>query len=84
MPQPNLPLIGAALLTLGALAAPLVAGPEYLVVTGCGLLMQGCRGFGMEPQPELYATGVLAVLGILASDASKKKKEEPLPKRKRK
>ena len=38
----------------------------------------------MEPQPELYATGVLAVLGILASDASKKKKEEPPPKRKRK
>ena len=27
----------------------------------------------MEPQPELYVTGAIAVLGIVAMDASKKR-----------
>jgi hypothetical protein len=80
MPQPNFPFIGAGLVTLGALAAALMAGPEYLVIAGCGLLSYGSRGLGMEPQPELYVTGVLAVLGILATDAGKVKKEDSPPK----
>ena len=45
---------------------------------------QGCRGFGMEPQPELYVTGAIAVLGIVAMDASKKRDVGAPTKKKRK
>jgi len=38
----------------------------------------------MEPQPELYVTGVIAVLGIVAMDASKKRDVGAPTKKKRK
>lgn len=81
-PQPNMPLLGAYSLTVGSLLAPLVPGAEYLVIIGAGTVMQGCRSFGMEPQPELYVTGVVAVLGVVLMDAASKKKK-PETKRKR-
>lgn len=61
---------------VGALFAPLLAGAEYLVVIGCALLMQGCRAFGMEPQPEMYVAGALAVLGIVLMDGAKSRPDE--------
>jgi len=81
MPQPNIPLIGAYVLTAGALFAPMLPGMEYLVIVGSGAVLQGCRGFQMEPQPELYVTGVVAVLGCFFMDAAGKKKEEKKRKR---
>ena len=75
-PMPNVPLIGAYLSVVGAVLAVLVAGAEYLLVIGCAMLMQGCRTFGMEPQPEMYVAGVVAVLGIVLMDAMKPKAEE--------
>jgi len=79
-PFPNFVSIGSYLLTASAMLALLTAGPEYGVVIGCGALLQGSRAFGMEPQPELYVTGVAAVIGVFCMDAAKKKEE---PKRKR-
>jgi len=78
---PNLPLLGAYLLILGAILAPFSAGFEYLTIAGCGCLVQGCRGFGMEPQPELYVAGAAAVLGCILYDNSKPKKQEAKKKR---
>jgi len=80
-PFPNVPLIGSYILVAAAMLAFLAPGLEYLIVVGCGMLLQGARGFGMEPQPELYVTGVVAVLGILAMDAANKKTEAPKAKR---
>mmetsp|Transcript_7334 Transcript_7334/g.18257 ORF Transcript_7334/g.18257 Transcript_7334/m.18257 type:complete len:140 (-) Transcript_7334:61-480(-) len=80
-PFPNVPLIGAYLLVPAALFAFLVPNLEYIVVVGCGMILQGARGFGMEPQPELYVTGVAAVIGIICLDASKKKSEAAKAKR---
>ena len=73
---PNVPLLGAYALVLGALLAPLIGGLEYVVVLGCGALMHGSRAFGMEPQPELYTAGVLAIVGCLCMDQAKKKPED--------
>lgn len=78
---PNVPLIGAYLLAVGVFIAVLQAGGEYLVIGGCGAILQGCRGLGMEPQPELYVAGVAAVLGIVCSDVAGKKQEAPKKKR---
>ena len=44
--------------------------------------MQGTRSFGMEPQPDLYVTGAVAVIALVAMDmASKKATDEPKKKR---
>lgn len=83
MPMPNVPLLGAYGLVLGVTFAPLVKGMEYLTVAGCVALMQGTRSYGMEPQPDLYVTGVLGVLGVIAMDMAGKKLTEA-PKKKRK
>lgn len=80
MPMPNIPVIGAYALVVGSVLAPLLGGLEYVVVGGGLLVLQGCRAFGMEPQPEMYVTGVVAVLAILAMDMSNKKLE-PEPKK---
>jgi len=74
-PFPNVPLIGSYLLVASALLVFLVPGLEYVVVVGCGMILQGARGFGMEPQPELYVMGVLSVVGIICMDAGNKKIE---------
>ena len=55
---------------------------EYLVVGGCLLVLQGTRSFGMEPQPDLYVTGAIAVIALLALDMANKKLSDD-PKRKR-
>ena len=81
---PNVPLLGAYALVLGALLAPLIGGLEYVVVLGCGALMHGSRAFGMEPQPELYTAGVLAIVGCLCMDQAKKKPEDEAQKKGRK
>ena len=81
---PNVPLLGAYALVLGALLAPLIGGLEYVVVLGCGALMHGSRAFGMEPQPELYTAGVLAIVGCLCMDQAKKKPEDESQKKGRK
>jgi len=80
-PFPNVPVIGSYLLVAASVLALLIPGLEYVVVVGCGMVMQGARGFGMEPQPELYVTGVCAVIGILCMDASNKKTETTKAKR---
>lgn len=81
-PFPNIPVLGSYILTASSLLAMLVAGPEYGVIVGCGMLLQGTRGFGMEPQPEIYVTGVVAVIGVMLMEtANKKDKEEPKRKR---
>jgi len=73
-PQPNLPLIGSALLLVGTILCPLIGGIfEYIVVIGCVLLMQGGRQLGMEAQPELYVAGGVAVAAIAAMEAMGKK-----------
>ena len=77
-------LLGAYALVLGALLAPLIGGLEYVVVLGCGALMHGSRAFGMEPQPELYTAGVLAIVGCLCMDQAKKKPEDESQKKGRK
>lgn len=82
-PMPNVPLLGAYVLVFGALLAPLIFGAEYLVVVGCGAIMHGCRGYGMEPQPELYATGVIAVLVGIMGDAATVKPEAAVAKQPR-
>jgi hypothetical protein len=82
MPMPNIPLIGAYVLLVGVLLAPLVGGMEYLVVGGCLLVLQGTRSFGMEPQPDLYVTGAIAVIALFALDMANKKLSND-PKRKR-
>ena len=81
---PNLPLIGAYLLVLGVLLSPLIAGAEYGVLLGCAAIMHGCKAFGMEPQPELYTAGVLAIVGCLCMDQAKKKPEDESQKKGRK
>ena len=46
--------------------------------------MHGSRAFGMEPQPELYTAGVLAIVGCLCMDQAKKKPEDESQKKGRK
>lgn len=75
MPMPNIPLIGAYVLLLGSLVAWFIPGAEYLVVVGCFAVLQGSRSLGMEPQPELYVTGVAAVLGCVLIDSAGKKED---------
>ncbi len=70
-------------MALGSLLSPLVAGAEYLTVLGCGMLVQGTRGFGMEAQPELYVAGGLAVAAIVMMDAAKAKKDGAAPARRK-
>lgn len=43
----------------------------------------GPVGSGMEPQPELYVTGALAVVAIMLHDSAKQRKEAPPARRKR-
>jgi len=82
-PMPNIPLIGAYAVVAGALLAPLIAGTEYLIAVGCGMLVTGCRSFGMEPQPELFVTGGLAIIAIVLMDFTKKKKDVPQRRKRR-
>jgi len=82
MPMPNIPLLGAYALVVGVLLAPLLGGMEYLVVGGCLLVLQGTRSFGMEPQPDLYVTGAIAVVALVLLDMGNKKLGDD-PKRKR-
>jgi hypothetical protein len=81
MPMPNVPLLGSYALVLGVLLAPLVGGMEYLVVGGCLLILQGTRSFGMEPQPDLYVTGAVAVVALVLLDLANKKVDYPKRKR---
>ena len=46
------------------------------------VLAQGTRSYGMEPQPELYVTGVIAVVALVAMDMGNKKLADD-PKKKR-
>jgi len=81
MPMPNVPLLGSYALVLGVVLAPLVGGMEYLVVGGCLLILQGTRSFGMEPQPDLYVTGAVAVVALVLLDQANKKLDNPKKKR---
>jgi len=68
-PMPNLPLLGALLLTLGQCVAPFCAGAEYLVIGGAGGLWLGCEG--LTAQPELYFVAVLGALGLYLHRSAK-------------
>lgn len=61
-PMPNIPVIGAYLVTLGSALAPFCPGAEYLLISGCGCFLYGCDG--MQPQPELYVVALLALFGL--------------------
>ena len=61
-PMPNLPLLGALLVTLGQCVAPFCAGAEYLVIGGCGGIWLGCED--LTAQPELYFVLGLAAVGL--------------------
>jgi hypothetical protein len=79
---PNMVLLGSYVLILGSILSVLSGSIfEYVVITGCVLVLQGSRAFGMEPQPELYVAGGAAVLGLLAMEASAPKAE---PKKRKK
>ena len=79
---PNMVLLGSYVLILGSILSVLSGSIfEYVVITGCVLVLQGSRSFGMEPQPELYVAGGAAVLGLLAMEASAPKAE---PKKRKK
>lgn len=67
-PMPNVPVLGAYAITAGSLAAPFVAGAEYVVLGGCGALMLGCAG---QAQPELFLVAALAALGLFVHSSSK-------------
>jgi len=41
-PMPNIPVIGAYLVTLGSALAPFCPGAEYLLISGCGCFLYGC------------------------------------------
>lgn len=82
-PMPNFPLIGAALVVVGALFMWLIPGAEYLLVFGCAGLMQGTRTLGMEAQPDLYVAGAIAVICITMMDAAKIKGATAAAKRKK-
>ena len=72
-PMPNLMLIGAYCLVVGTLLCPLVANLfEYLIIGGCICLVQGGRALGMEAQPELYVTGVVAGIALAVMEAAGK------------
>jgi hypothetical protein len=73
MPMPNFVLIGSYLLVAGSLFAVLSASVfEYLVIGGCIMLTQGGRGLGLEPQPELYVTAVLAGICVFLMESASK------------
>lgn len=74
-PMPNVLLLGAYAVVAGCLFAPLIAGAEYMIAVGCGMLVQGSRSSGMEAQPELYVTAGLAVVAVVLMDAAKPKKD---------
>lgn len=82
MPMPNLPLIGSGLILLGCLVGWFVPGAEYLIVGGCFAVRQGSVSLGMEPQPEMYVTGAVALIGCFLMDAAGKK-EEPAKRKRR-
>ena len=75
---------GTGAVSVAATAPRLIGGLAYVVVLGCGALMHGSRAFGMEPQPELYTAGVLAIVGCLCMDQAKKKPEDESQKKGRK
>ena len=87
-PMPNIPLIGCYAILVGVLISPLFAGVmggEGLIVGGCAALLHGSRQLGMEPQPELYVCGGVAIVMLMISDAADKAKSEaPAKKFKRK
>ena len=68
-PMPNLPLLGAILVTLGQCVAPFCAGAEYLVIGGCGGILFGCEN--LTAQPELYFVAGLAALGLYLHRSAK-------------
>lgn len=78
-PSPNVPVIGAYLLTSGSGLATLLPGAELLVVGGCGCLLFGCPG--MSSQPELYFVILLAVLGLAARREAAKPPVAKAPKK---
>ena len=80
-PMPNVPVIGAYLTVVGTLLAPLAAGFEYFFVIGCAACLHGGKKFGMEPEPEFYFAGVVAILALCALDASKPSDEPPKKKK---
>ena len=43
--------------------------------------VQGTRSFGMEPQPDLYVTGAVAVVALVLLDQANKKLDDPKKKR---
>ena len=51
-------------------------------LSGTPRVAQGTRSLGMEPQPDLYVTGAVAVIALIAMDAGNKKPSDE-PKRKR-
>jgi len=81
-PQPNFPLLGSYALVMGCVLCPLVGGIfEYMILLGGILLLQGGRQLAMEPQPEFYVAGVIAVLAIMAADSAGKAPAPPKRKR---
>jgi len=80
-PSPNLPLIGASLITSGSASAVLLPGAELAVLAGCGCLLFGCPG--LAPQPELFAVALLAALGLAALRSSKAADPKPKPRSRR-
>ena len=43
--------------------------------------VQGTRSLGMEPQPDLYVTGAVAVIALVLLDQANKKLDDPKKKR---
>jgi len=81
-PTPNVPLIGASMLTLGAGSAVVIPGAELAILGGCGCLLFGCPG--MKSQPELFFVALLATAGLAALRSSRASDPKPKPKSKRK
>jgi len=75
--------LGCGALVQGTRGA--VCGASHQRVSETRLLRVhvGPVGSGMEPQPELYVTGALAVVAIMLHDSAKQRKEAPPARRKR-
>ena len=68
-PSPNLPLIGANMVTLGSATAVILPGAEFAILAGCGCFLFGCPG--MTSQPELFFVVLLAIAGLAALRSSR-------------
>ena len=83
-PQPNMCLIGSALIVVGSVLCPLAGGLfEYVIVVGCLLVRQGGAQLGMEAQPEFWVAGGVAALAIMAMEGMGKSAPPPARKVKR-